>query len=163
MSLTFKIATAHDILVISQLADKVWRKHYPAMISKEQIEFMLTNRYSVKAIEEGINQGEKFFLCYKANEAIAYASVEWKETFYYLHKFYLDVSLHRSGIGKQFFDYLLTQVDSKKDIRLQVNRQNFKAINFYFKMGFTIEAVGDFDIGGGFFMNDFVMLRKAPK
>jgi len=27
-------------------------------------------------------------------------------------------------------------------------------------MGFIIESVGDFDIGGGYFMNDFVMVRK---
>jgi len=45
-------------------------------------------------------------------------------------------------------------------LRLQVNRQNYKAVNFYFKMGFIIESVGDFDIGGGYFMNDFVMVRK---
>lgn len=122
---------------------------------------MLSNRYSAKAVEEGMNNGEKFFLCYADDEPVAYASLEWKETFYYLHKFYLDVSKHRSGIGKQFFDYLCTQMGTTKTIRLQVNRQNFKAVNFYFKMGFSIETVGDFDIGGGYFMNDFVMIRKG--
>jgi ribosomal protein S18 acetylase RimI-like enzyme len=45
-------------------------------------------------------------------------------------------------------------------MRLQVNRQNYTAINFYFKLGFTIERVADFDIGHGFFMNDFVMLKQ---
>jgi ribosomal protein S18 acetylase RimI-like enzyme len=48
-----------------------------------------------------------------------------------------------------------------KTIRLTVNRQNFKSINFYFKLGFKIEKVADFDIGNGYFMNDFVMLWKA--
>jgi GNAT superfamily N-acetyltransferase len=104
--------------------------------------------------------GEKYFLAYAEEEPVGYASIEGKEGFYYLHKFYLDVSKHRSGIGRQFFDFLLTQVNSSKPIKLQVNRANYKAINFYFKVGFVIDAVGDFDIGGGYFMNDFVMVRK---
>ncbi|MBK7966419.1 MAG: hypothetical protein IPK10_14825 [Bacteroidetes bacterium] len=41
---------------------------------------------------------------------------------------------------------------------MTVNRTNLKAINFYFKKGFTIEEVKDFDIGNNYFMNDFVML-----
>lgn len=159
MKLQFRLATAKDIPLINELAQKIWREHYPAIISVEQIEFMLLNRYSKRAIEEGMMHEEKYFLAYNHDEAVAYASIEWKGEFYYLHKFYLDVSKHRSGIGKQFFDYLLTQIDSPKPIKLQVNRTNYKAINFYFKVGFIIETVGDFDIGGGYFMNDFVMIR----
>ncbi len=159
MEIQFRQATAEDIPLINELAQKIWREHYPAIISIEQIEFMLLNRYSTRAIAEGMKNGEKYFLVYNSEEAVAYASIEWKEEFYYLHKFYLDVSKHRSGIGKQFFDYLLSQIDSSKPIKLQVNRTNYKAINFYFKVGFIIETVGDFDIGGGYFMNDFVMRK----
>ncbi|MCX6199846.1 MAG: GNAT family N-acetyltransferase [Bacteroidetes bacterium] len=159
MHLSFRPATITEIPVIDQLAQKIWREHYPAIISVEQIEFMLLNRYSVKAIEESMKRGEKYFLAYVNDDIVAYSSIEWKNDFYYLHKFYLDVSKHRNGIGKQFFDYLLSQIDSSKTIKLQVNRTNYKAINFYLKLGFVIETVGDFDIGGGYFMNDFVMRR----
>ena len=48
-------------------------------------------------------------------------------------------------------------------VRLTVNRQNFKSVNFYFKNGFTIERVADFDIGNGYVMNDFVMMWKKPQ
>ena len=160
MNTSFRAATFEDIPLIHALAQKIWREHYPAIITTEQIEFMLLNRYSKRVIEEGMLSGEKYFLAYAEEEPVGYASIESKEGFYYLHKFYLDVSKHRSGIGKQFFDFLLTQVNSSKPIKLQVNRTNYKAINFYFKVGFVIETVGDFDIGGGYFMNDFVMVRK---
>ena len=40
--------------------------------------------------------------------------------------------------------------------------QNYKSINFYFKNGFVIERVADFDIGNNFVMNDFVMIWKRP-
>jgi ribosomal protein S18 acetylase RimI-like enzyme len=46
-----------------------------------------------------------------------------------------------------------------KSITLSVNRQNFKSINFYFKNGFKIKSVEDFDIGNDYEMNDFVMVK----
>ena len=52
---------------------------------------------------------------------------------------------------------IIQKSEGKKRITLTVNRQNYKAINFYFKHGFKIKSVDDFDIGNGFFMNDFVM------
>jgi hypothetical protein len=39
---------------------------------------------------------------------------------------------------------------------LQVARKN-KAKYFYEKLGFTVIATADFDIGNGYFMNDYIM------
>ena len=156
----FQKANTDDVELIHQLAQKIWREHYPAIITMEQIEFMLLNRYSSKVIAEGMKNGEEYFLVYDNDVPVGYSSIEWKDGFYYLNKFYLDVAKHRSGIGKELFDYVLSQIDSTKPIKLQVNRTNCKAINFYFKLGFVIQTVGDFDIGGGYFMNDFVMVRN---
>lgn len=159
MTLAFNKATEQDVANIADLAKKIWHEHYPTIITVEQIDFMLADRYSAKAILEGMQRGEVFYLAYADDEPVGYASVELKGDYYYLHKFYIDVAKHRSGIGAEFFKYILQQIDSAKPIRLQVNRQNIKAINFYFKNGFIIETTGDFDIGGGYFMNDFVMVR----
>ena len=55
-------------------------------------------------------------------------------------------------------DYILDEIKQKgaKALELQVHRQN-KARNFYEKLGFVIIKEKDFDIGNGFFMNDYVM------
>lgn len=159
-SLFFAPASEADIPLITSLAYKIWREHYPSVISMQQIEFMLSNRYSAKAIMEGMKGGEKFYLAHNNDTPVAYGSIELKDEQYFLHKFYVDVSLHRHGTGSAFFEFLLQQMEPGLPIRLQVNRQNYKAVNFYFKKGFVIERVGDFDIGGGYFMNDFVMVRK---
>ena len=81
--------------------------------------------------------------------------------FNFLNKFYVDVSHHRGGIGTHFFNYLLQQMNPTKPVRLQVNRQNYKAVNFYFKNGFTIEKVTDLHVGENFYMNDFIMIRQC--
>jgi ribosomal protein S18 acetylase RimI-like enzyme len=67
---------------------------------------------------------------------------------------------HRRGIGAGALHEVVKYYPKAQRMRLQVNRQNYTAINFYFKLGFTIERVADFDIGHGFFMNDFVMLKQ---
>jgi ribosomal protein S18 acetylase RimI-like enzyme len=41
-------------------------------------------------------------------------------------------------------------------LTLQVNRFN-KAVSFYRNLGFKIIDEQDFDIGNGYFMNDYVM------
>jgi ribosomal protein S18 acetylase RimI-like enzyme len=46
-----------------------------------------------------------------------------------------------------------------KALQLQVNRFN-KAKEFYEKLGFTVIKTADFDIGNGYFMNDYVMEKK---
>lgn len=160
MSLQFKRGVETDAALIASLAGKIWRQHYPSIISTEQIEFMLQHRYSETAIVNGMKNGEQFYLAYLNHTPIAYASIENTGKEYFLHKFYVETGLHRQGTGSAFFEFLLQQVEGNLPIRLQVNRQNFKAVNFYFKKGFVVEAVGDFDIGGGYFMNDFIMVRK---
>lgn len=160
MNLSFRPASESDIDVIAQLADRIWHDHYPAIISAEQIEFMLQSRYSAPVIAAQMKEGERFFLAFFDGNPVAYASFTLEDTYYYLHKFYIEVSKHRTGIGEQFFNYVLQQIDNSRPMKLQVNRQNIKAVNFYFKMGFIIEKAADFDIGGGYYMNDFVMIRQ---
>ena len=50
-----------------------------------------------------------------------------------------------------------------KHLRLNVNRNNQKAIRAYVRNGFkTVETV-DNPIGNGFYMNDYVMEADVPK
>ena len=160
MSLQFKRGVETDAALIASLAGKIWREHYPTIISMEQIEFMLRHRYSEKAITDGIKNGEEFYLAYLNNTPIAYASFENTGREYFLHKFYVDTDLQREGVGSQLFECVLSDIQSAETIELTVNRQNYKAINFYFKNGFKIKEVADFDIGNGYFMNDFIMIKQ---
>jgi len=78
---------------------------------------------------------------------------------YFIHKWYVDPFIHGKGIGRKLFSHIFDNVNFKT-IRLTVNRQNIKTINFYFKLGFVIEKVVDIDIGEGYIMDDFQMILK---
>lgn len=156
-----KPASSADIPQINSLANKIWRKHYPGIITNEQIDFMLEWMYSAKSLEKQISEGAKFLIVMSGELPVGYVSFsKVEEGEFFLHKFYVDTDQHRKGIGTEIFNEVIALMDQPKSITLTVNRQNIKAINFYFKVGFTIKSAEDFDIGNGYFMNDFVMVKK---
>ena len=161
MNLNFKKATKNDAQVINELAVRIWNKHYLSIITQEQIDFMLEEMYSVKNLLLQMDAGHEFTLVLNGDQPIGYISLENKDgKNYFLHKFYVEVEEHGKGVGTKLFDYVLKQIPGAETIELFVNRINYKPINFYFKNGFTIKSVIDQHIGNGFYMNDFVMIKK---
>ena len=159
-----RAASVSDIPLLTALANKIWHQHYPAIISLEQIDYMLGKMYNAESLLDQIaQQKHQFKLIYINDNAEGFISVhEVTPSNWFINKYYLNQDLAGSGLGTKCFDLLLSQL-SPSTIRLTVNRQNFKSINFYFKIGFIIEKVADFDIGNGFVMNDFVMLWRQIK
>ncbi|MBL7884605.1 MAG: GNAT family N-acetyltransferase [Bacteroidia bacterium] len=163
MLLNYKQATEKDAELVALLATKIWKNYYSSIISMEQIEYMLEKMYSIKSIQQQMKKGQQYTIVYDSNQAaIGYIAISTNDNQnYFLHKFYVDTNEHRKGVGSTLFNHLLKKdLKNAKTIELTVNRQNFKAINFYFKNGFTIKSVADFDIGNGYFMNDFIMIKS---
>ena len=157
-------AESRDIPVIGALATRIWNQHYPSIIGQEQVNYMLGKMYSAESLLEQLQEKKhRFFLVYAGEQQLGFLSVhpdpdgtpDGKSWF--LSKFYIDQQQAGKGLGTLAFQEML-RITGAKQIRLTVNRQNFKAINFYFKLGFRIEKVADFAIGEGFVMNDFVMV-----
>ena len=162
MSLTYRKAAENDIPIITSLVDRIWRKHYEPIIGAEQVDYMLNKMYHPENIRQQMKEEQHYTLVYDNHTPIGYISVSTKNNKnYFLHKFYVESGERRKGIGSQILRHILNELKTIETIELTVNRQNYKAINFYFKMGFVIKAVEDFDIGNGYFMNDFVMIASS--
>jgi GNAT superfamily N-acetyltransferase len=162
--ITLKPATENDFGQIATLAREIWDEHYIAIITQEQIDYMLQKMYSHHAMVQQCSEGQIFYLIMnQRNEAIGFISISRKGNDFWLHKFYILPQKQNSGIGAEVFKKVFIEQYKPDTVRLTVNRKNYKSINFYFKLGFKIEKVADFDIGNNYFMNDFVMLWNAPK
>ncbi len=162
--LTLSEADVSGIEQISRLAEVIWNQHYTSIISVDQIRYMLHKMYSRDSLEDQmLKKHHRFFIIHHQQEAIGFVSVneESRDT-WFLNKFYILQDLAGKGFGSKVFDELCGLLKPKQ-ITLTVNRQNYKSINFYFKKGFTIQKVADFDIGNGYVMNDFVMTWLAKK
>ncbi len=154
-------ANEKDFDTISKLAHKIWNDHYVKIIGQKQVDYMLEKMYSHQSITDQVHEkNHQMYIIENDEKEIGFLSVSLdKDSDYFLHKFYIDQQKSNLGIGTKVLDLLIETIHPKLLI-LTVNRQNFKSINFYFKNGFKIKKVEDFDIGNGYLMNDFVMVKK---
>jgi len=156
--LSLKPATPQDLATLAGLAREIWTQHYVPIIGEAQVNYMLHKLYSAEALEKQSKEGQAFHLVLNNDKAIGFISVSnpsGKD--YFLHKFYMIQEKQNNGLGTEVFHKVFGNLYHPENIRLTVNRLNYKSVNFYFKLGFKIEKVEDFDIGNGYFMNDFVM------
>ncbi|MCW3070924.1 MAG: family N-acetyltransferase [Bacteroidetes bacterium] len=161
MKLSYKKAGKEEAALIAALAERIWKKHYSTIITRAQIEYMFEKMYSAGSLIRQMNEGHEFTLVYLDERPVGYISLSTKDhKNYFLHKFYVEADEQAKGIGTQLLGYIIASLKNPQSIELTVNRQNYKAVNFYFKNGFVIKEVADFDIGNGYFMNDFVMAKK---
>jgi diamine N-acetyltransferase len=156
-------AARPDLPTIAGLAREIWREHYPGIISAEQIEYMLERLYAPAALEAQFSAGRRFYLAALDGEQAGYAaaSAEDEGRVVFLNSLYVRRSGRGRGLGAALLNQAAAAFPAARRIRLTVNRQNFRAINFYFKSGFVIGGLSDKDIGGGYVMNDFVMARDS--
>lgn len=156
----------HELEELAVMASKIWNDHYTSIIGKEQIDYMLGKFYLRAALQQQIQEGQRFEFIVLDEYKIGFIASTLKENCEcFINKFYLQTDRQTSNLGTRTFELLKakTRMDkcSRITYRLTVNRQNFKAINFYFKNGFKIESIADFDIGHGYFMNDFIMVHHS--
>jgi ribosomal protein S18 acetylase RimI-like enzyme len=149
-----------DIPIIQSLTYKIWPETYYPIIGEAQVAYMLGLFYSEEALKEQMATGHQFILCHDDNEPVGFASYSPTEPgIYKLNKLYVLPNQQGKGIGKQMITCIIHALQQLQatHLRLNVNIHNTQAIGFYEKNGFYKFKEEDIDIGGGYFMNDFVL------
>lgn len=162
MAIRIEKAVQRDAPRIFALAEKIWHHHYPDIITTEQIHYMLQTMYNTPSLVHQMEaEHQVFYFIYSDLQCIGFFSISTQDQeVYWLHKFYILPEAQGKGIGTEIFSHMFAVMQQAKVVRLTVNRKNYKSINFYFKNGFVIERIEDFDIGNGYYMNDFIMIKK---
>lgn len=160
MMLSIIKAGINDIPLIRRLTLSIWPQTYSNIISRQQIAYMLDMMYSPASLQKQMEEeGCTFILVYDDKEAVGFASYnEIKPCTWKLNKIYILATQQGKGTGRFIINYIVNQIKDKGGsyLQLQVNRHNNAAL-FYEKLGFKIIETADFDIGNGYFMNDYVM------
>ena len=146
-----------EVHQLATMAKEIWYEYYLSIITQEQIDYMLERFYNREKLEQEWNDGVHFLFLGDVEKPCGFLSIsEQAAGNFFIHKFYVKKEKRGEGIGSKAFLELIQQMPEAKEIRLQVNRKN-KAVGFYEKNGFQILRVDDFDIGNGFYMNDYIM------
>ncbi len=154
-------AIEKDIPLIRELAEKSWKSAYAELLSKEQIDYMLAEMYSVEEISAHLqNRNYHYYLILNENIAVGFIGFEhhYELQTTKLHRIYLVENAKGKGCGKTALNFLKKQTSESGDSRiiLNVNKEN-NAKSIYESQGFSIYSEGLFDIGNGFVMDDYLM------
>lgn len=155
-----------DAAAISALAREIWYPHYSAIISRAQIEYMLAQRYDPEVIRGELARGDAWWDKLLVNGLMTgFASCFLTETpgEMKLDKLYVHHDHQRKGYGGMLLDRVLgiARAHGCATLMLAVNKHNQTAIAAYRKYGFRIAESVVKDIGGGFVMDDFIMIRDV--
>ncbi len=162
---TIRIATTNDIPLIRQLAEQVFPETYKNIITPEQCRYMMDMMYSEESLRRQMTEeGHVYQLLSVDGEAAGYVSVQPIEAdLYELQKIYVLPGFQGRHLGRTLFDAAVALVKKLHPepcrIFLHVNRYN-KAKTFYEHLGLKVTKQGDYDIGHGYFMNDYIMEKE---
>ena len=153
-------ATLEDRALIRSISERTWPSTYGHIISQEQIDFMLDWMYSDDSLADQIAKGHQFFIATFNEEDIGFCSVSKGEgqKDHKLNKLYILPNIQKSGAGTSLLNKAIeiAKSEGSNSLYLQVNKHN-NAYDFYLKKGFIKEREFKFDIGNGFYMDDYVM------
>jgi GNAT superfamily N-acetyltransferase len=156
-----RVLKEFELEIIQNLAYQIWPVTYQSILSEEQMKYMLNWMYSIETLIKSFHSGHTFFCISNNHSDIGFLDVEInhpQKANLKIHKIYVLPEFHGKGVGYQLLKEAkrFALSNEMNSISLQVNRNN-NALNFYLRNDFKIIDEQDFDIGGGYFMNDYVM------
>ncbi len=147
------VKTTNEIKIVERLANIIWREAYKNLLSIDQIEYMLKEFQSETTIKEQIKDNHQYYLIYNNDEEIGFFSYVITDHIY-LSKIYILKEYRKQGYAKKVIKFLK---EKRLNIKLRVNKENIIAVNSYKRLGFIITGKLKTDIGGGFYMDDYLM------
>ncbi len=162
MKPTISKATLTDIPTIQRIAGTTFPLTYKDIITPAQVDYMMDMMYSTESLTKQMTEdGHIYLIAHVGNEAAGYVSVQpLGGDVFELQKIYVLPQWQSHHIGGMLFDSAVKLIKRLHPtpcrMELHVNRHN-RALAFYEHKGMRQLRQGDYDIGNGFFMNDYIM------
>lgn len=155
-----KITSENDIKIIAALAREIYTEHYTPIIGIKQVNYMLDKFQNEKAIKEQIENGTIYNIIYKDETPCGYFAVDINEPKgkVFLSKLYIKKAARGSGLARKALSIIkdMAKENGLSAVWLHVNKHN-PSIEAYKSLGFIITEAVKNSIGGGFYMDDYIM------
>lgn len=157
--------TKDDIIIVHQLAKRIWPDAFKDILKPDQIEYMLDWMYDVNTLTEQVQIGHLFYMITLDGVPKGFVGIEPNYPdagTLRIHKLYIESSSQGKGLGKALLEKAI-EIGKELDvatINLNVNRFN-AAVDFYKSQGFQIIKEENIDIGRGYLMEDYVMVLEV--
>ncbi len=167
-------ASVGDIGIIRGIAEVAFWDTYKPVLTVGQIDFMMEWMYSEESLLcQMVEKENVFYILSSEGSDVGYVSIERHKSppadldgfvVFNLQKIYLLPEFQGHGYGSLILEYAEEQMSSfagsscRGCYELNVNRSK-KAGSFYQRHGLSINREGDFAIGNGYYMNDYIMRK----
>ena len=159
---SFKKSTSNkDLITLEKLAGEIWTEYFTPIIGAPQVDYMLETIQSFEAMRKQVKEGYIYYLIKVDASEVGYICIKPDSQGLFLSKLYLLKSHRGQGLGKSALQFILTTAKRMELSRiwLTVNKHNKDTIEAYKKWGFEITEELVMDIGGGFVMDDYKMVK----
>lgn len=167
MKLQFtQVHTQQQIDSLCAIAKRVWHLTYDGLLPSGQVDYMLEKFQSDAAVKDQMaNQNYRYYLMVCDGQDAGFIGFspryEGREELF-LSKLYLLPEFRGQGVAGKAL--ALAEEEARQEglmkIRLTVNKGNAHAAQVYKHYGFRTVEEAETDIGGGFVMDDFIMVKE---
>jgi ribosomal protein S18 acetylase RimI-like enzyme len=163
-NIAIRLADSTDFPTLESIARQTWPAAYGAILTTEQLAYMLDLFYCHEALSQDVTQkNHLYFLAFLEGKAVGFAGIQhhFLPNTTKIHKLYILPQYQRLNIGKQLLDFVSkrTKEAGGNSLNLNVNRYNSAKL-FYEKQGFTVLRSEDILLDFGYVMEDFVLTKS---
>ena len=159
-----RLATAADFSTIESIARQTWPVAYGAILTSDQLEYMLDLFYCHEALSQDVTQqNHLYFLVFLEGKVVGFAGIQhqYLPNTTKIHKLYILPQFQGLYIGCQLLDFVsqIALDSGGNNLILNVNRYNSAKL-FYEKYGFSVLKSEDILLDFGYVMEDFVLVKS---
>lgn len=160
-----QVESGEEIRTLCRVAREAWENAYSELLGPAQVAYMVEKFQSPEAVKaQMLEENYRYYIIYrdgKPGGLVGFSPRYEGGEELFLSKLYLLPGLQGTGAARAAFDFV--EAEARREglpaIRLTVNKGNRHAIEVYRHFGFeTVDAVVA-DIGGGFVMDDYIMVK----
>ncbi|MCM1299587.1 MAG: GNAT family N-acetyltransferase [Firmicutes bacterium] len=148
-----------DLKGLKDFAAPIWYECYDGIVAAEHTEMLIEKYFEYENIKKFINEGTIYLNIVQYNARAGFAAFYLTDTYLYLDKLYLLKEYRGRHLSSETFRYLERKYGLP--IRLNVNRNNERAIRAYKGNGFCVIKKEEIPQKGGFVNCDYVMERSG--
>lgn len=151
-----------EIEEFSKYAKGIWGEYFTALLTSEQIAYMLDMFLSIEVLKKQLDGDYKYFYCLVDGKKAGFIGLEYEKDALFLSKLYLAKEYRGKGLASKMFVFIERQAvgNGYNKIYLTCNKYNRHSLDVYAKKGFEIIESVVTDIGSGFVMDDYVLAKK---
>ncbi len=158
-----RVERREDIELVAALAREIWNGHFVPIIGQAQVDYMLDKFQSVHAVTGQIADGYEYYIVMSSGLPVGYFAIvpDMEASSAMLSKLYVREHKRRRGMGRAILAFVERRCAElgMRELWLTVNRHNAGPIAFYEHVGFTTAGALVQDIGNGFVMDDYRMVK----